>query len=177
VSLTASAEGGAAFAYFILVSTVSGKVACWGSESPCERTASTEGAGMLGAASKAVASSGAGALLFILIIVGIGAYFIPTIVAFSRKHPNAVAIFATNLLAGWTFIGWIVSLVWSLTNPQRSQTVVVTSGAPPQSPSSPPPGWYADAATPGSERWWDGQRWSEHVKLSGEIGAPPPVTT
>ena len=45
-------------------------------------------------------------------------YFLPTIVA--RHKRNATAIFALNLLLGWTLIGWIVSLVWSLTkDPER----------------------------------------------------------
>lgn len=40
-------------------------------------------------------------------------YFIPTIVGWKKK--NVSAIFALNLLLGWTLIGWIVALVWALT--------------------------------------------------------------
>ncbi|MDA3806564.1 MAG: superinfection immunity protein [Thiomicrorhabdus sp.] len=43
-------------------------------------------------------------------------YFVPAMVAMSKGHQNTGAIFALNLLTGWTGIGWIVSLVWSLTN-------------------------------------------------------------
>jgi Superinfection immunity protein len=42
-------------------------------------------------------------------------YFLPSLVALSRGHENRVAIFALNLLAGWTFIGWVAALVWALT--------------------------------------------------------------
>jgi hypothetical protein len=43
--------------------------------------------------------------------------FLPTLVAKSRHHPNALAIFLVNLFFGWTFIGWVVSLVWACTRP------------------------------------------------------------
>ncbi len=42
-------------------------------------------------------------------------YFIPTIVALVRKHHNAGAICALNILLGWTVLGWIAAFVWSLT--------------------------------------------------------------
>ena len=58
-------------------------------------------------------------LLFIVVL----AYFIPTWIANSRKHHNGDAIFATNLLLGWTFLGWVVALIWSLTavNPESAK--------------------------------------------------------
>lgn len=45
----------------------------------------------------------------------IAAYFIPTIIAQRRKHPNATPIFLTNLFLGWTGIGWIFAIIWSTT--------------------------------------------------------------
>lgn len=51
--------------------------------------------------------------IFALVLVA--AYFVPTVVAFNRDHRNAAAIAALNLLLGWTFLGWIIALVWSLT--------------------------------------------------------------
>ncbi|HMD74371.1 MAG TPA: superinfection immunity protein [Steroidobacteraceae bacterium] len=50
---------------------------------------------------------------FLLVVVA--AYFLPTIIAFSRNHHNACAICALNSILGWTVIGWIAALVWSLT--------------------------------------------------------------
>ncbi len=49
--------------------------------------------------------------------VGVVLYFLPTIIAWVRAHYNRVAILALNLLLGWTVVGWVVSLVWSFTNP------------------------------------------------------------
>jgi len=40
-------------------------------------------------------------------------YFLPTYVAYKMERKNAGAIFALNLLLGWTFIGWVIALVWS----------------------------------------------------------------
>jgi len=47
-------------------------------------------------------------------LIGIAVYFIPTIIASARHHKNTMAIVLINILAGWTFIGWIVALVWSV---------------------------------------------------------------
>jgi hypothetical protein len=43
-------------------------------------------------------------------------YFLPAIVASSRKHNNATAIGVLNLFLGWTMIGWIGSMVWAFTS-------------------------------------------------------------
>ena len=37
-------------------------------------------------------------------------YFLPSIVASSRKHHSAGSVFVLNLFLGWTFIGWVVAL-------------------------------------------------------------------
>ena len=37
------------------------------------------------------------------------------------KKRNANAILALNLLLGWTFIGWVIALVWALTKDHESQ--------------------------------------------------------
>jgi hypothetical protein len=50
-------------------------------------------------------------LAFILSLVF---YFLPTIIALIRKQPNALAIFLLNFFLGWTFIGWVVCLVWAV---------------------------------------------------------------
>jgi len=53
-----------------------------------------------------------GIIVFIIIIAS---YFLPTIIALLRGHRNALAIFLLNFFLGWTFIGWVVALVWSAT--------------------------------------------------------------
>lgn len=46
-------------------------------------------------------------------------YFLPAVVAYSRRHHNRLAILALNFLLGWTFLGWVVALIWSLTAVRR----------------------------------------------------------
>jgi hypothetical protein len=43
--------------------------------------------------------------------------FLPTLVATSRRHPNTSSIFLVNLFFGWTFVGWVVSLIWACSRP------------------------------------------------------------
>ena len=56
-----------------------------------------------------------GDILFGIIVIL--AYFFPSLVAAVRDHRNGAAISVLNLFLGWTFIGWVVALVWSLTTP------------------------------------------------------------
>lgn len=51
--------------------------------------------------------------LITLIILG-ALYFIPSIIAHNRNHRQFTAIFLLNLLTGWTFIGWVAALIWSV---------------------------------------------------------------
>lgn len=54
-------------------------------------------------------------ILVMLGVLAFGLYFWPTLIARQRNHPNTAAILALNLLLGWTFVGWVLALVWSLT--------------------------------------------------------------
>jgi heme/copper-type cytochrome/quinol oxidase subunit 3 len=60
------------------------------------------------------------AILFLILFV---IYFVPSFIAKSRDHHNAGAIFALNLFLGWTFIGWVASLVWALTATRTAGSV------------------------------------------------------
>ncbi len=50
----------------------------------------------------------------LILIVLFMVYFFPAFQAWTCKHRNTRAIFALNLLLGWTFIGWVIALVWAL---------------------------------------------------------------
>jgi hypothetical protein len=73
--------------------------------------------------------------IFVGIIVFI-IYIVPSVIAFKRGHQNAGAILALNILLGWSFLGWVAALVWSLTsvtnNPART-TALPPSAAPTRS--------------------------------------------
>ena len=70
--------------------------------------------------------------IFILVVF-IGAYFAPTIIAVIRKHPQAVPIGLLNTLLGWTVLGWIGSLIWSVISPAQTTIVIHTPPGPPAS--------------------------------------------
>ena len=66
---------------------------------------------------------GIGGGIFILICIVV--YFIPTIIAGNRKHPNGNSILALNIFLGWTFIGWVIAFVWACSNIEtNTQTVI-----------------------------------------------------
>ena len=41
-------------------------------------------------------------------------YFLPSFIAFSRAHKDRFMIFLINIFLGWTFLGWVWALIWSL---------------------------------------------------------------
>lgn len=49
-------------------------------------------------------------------------YFIPAINAYSKKHRHRGIILALNLLFGWTIVGWVICLGWSLGNDKDDPT-------------------------------------------------------
>jgi hypothetical protein len=60
--------------------------------------------------------AGADNLIFpAVILIGFGGYFLPAIIAVIRHHDNTTAIVLLNLFLGWTLIGWVAELVWSVT--------------------------------------------------------------
>lgn len=48
------------------------------------------------------------AILFVLPI-----YFLPTLVARNRSHPNQKLLATINIFLGFTFIAWVALLVWA----------------------------------------------------------------
>jgi hypothetical protein len=57
-----------------------------------------------------------------IVVTGmVSSYLLPWLVAVWRRRQSAAAILALNGLLGWTFIGWVVALVWALTGPRGRQ--------------------------------------------------------
>ena len=57
-------------------------------------------------------------IILLIIVVGV-VYHVPSVVALVRDHPSKGAIIALNILLGWTLLGWVGALVWSLTGTRR----------------------------------------------------------
>ena len=75
--------------------------------------------------------------LGVIVFILIGPYWAPTITAFLRHHPSKGGVLDLNLFLGWTFIGWVLSLIWALSDNKArggSQTVIVNNGALPTGP-------------------------------------------
>jgi hypothetical protein len=69
-----------------------------------------------------------------IILVLMFLYLVPTFIAAARHRQNRIMIFNVNLLIGWTLIGWIVALVWSLSRDAVIVTPSVLAAAQPETP-------------------------------------------
>ena len=67
----------------------------------------------------------------ILIILGIILFFsiglLPTWIAISKKHKDKTAIILINVLLFWSFIGWVVALVWAVKKPTQPTIVYMNN--------------------------------------------------
>lgn len=61
-------------------------------------------------------TSSPGPKVLIWVAIGVAAilYFVPSVIAYVRRKRNAKAILALNLFLGWSFLGWVAALIWSL---------------------------------------------------------------
>jgi Superinfection immunity protein len=53
-------------------------------------------------------------VILMLAVIALAFYFLPTLIAIFRSHHQWAAIAVINLFFGWTFIGWVISLAWSV---------------------------------------------------------------
>lgn len=58
----------------------------------------------------------AGLVVFCLIAA---IYLFPSLVAWSRGHHNGASLFVVNLLLGWTLLGWVIAMAWSVSAVRR----------------------------------------------------------
>ena len=76
-----------------------------------------------------------GGLVALLIIVAL--YFLPTIIANSRKVPNQGSIAVINIFLGWTFIGWIVALAMAFRSVPQAPTAIGSASVAGPAPGHP----------------------------------------
>jgi hypothetical protein len=58
--------------------------------------------------------------MMILVVLSILAYLLPSVIATLRGHHNGMSIFVINLLLGWTFLGWVVSLAMAFSKVEKA---------------------------------------------------------
>ena len=85
------------------------------------------------------------------LLVIVGMYFLPTIVATSRNRGAAWPTFWVNLFWGWTVVGWLIA--WLLAFRDHRLAVVVVNPPPLVLPQ-------ADlVVAPDGRHWWSGFDW------------------
>jgi hypothetical protein len=72
---------------------------------------------------------GPGELVILVFVVPffLALFFLPVVIAIARHHPSAPWIALLDLFLGWTLLGWLGALVWSLT--PVAPTQAATQGA------------------------------------------------
>jgi Superinfection immunity protein len=77
-----------------------------------------------------------GALVLVIVLLGI--YLIPLIVALIRSVPNTGSVAVINILLGWTLVGWAVALAMACRS--HPQPVIIQQVQPPYPPDRPQAG-------------------------------------
>lgn len=54
---------------------------------------------------------------FIGVIIILYLYFLPSVIGRDKAHRDGITIL--NLFLGWTFLGWVISLVWAVSSPKN----------------------------------------------------------
>lgn len=54
--------------------------------------------------------------LVVVTLVALAAYFLPTIIAASRRAKHDMGILVVNLFLGWTLLGWVGALAWAVSD-------------------------------------------------------------
>ena len=54
-------------------------------------------------------------------LFAVAMYLLPVVIATSRRHRNAGAIFVLNIFLGWSCLGWIGAMVWAHTDNVNKQ--------------------------------------------------------
>ena len=70
----------------------------------------------------------------LFLLLSLFLYFLPAYLA--RNKPDFTSILLLNLLAGWTFIGWIIALIWALTARPQAPTTAQPVATPPPPPAA-----------------------------------------
>jgi Superinfection immunity protein/zinc-ribbon domain len=74
--------------------------------------------------------------LSVLLPFAVVAYFAPSLIAFERRHRFLWSIAAFNFATGWTLLGWIAALVWSI-NKDVKEPISALPAPGPASPQEP----------------------------------------
>jgi hypothetical protein len=74
-------------------------------------------------------------VLTVELLIGIVVYMLPSIISANRNHPHMFAIAWLNILAGWTFVGWVGAMVWACIDLSRMRESGQAKVSAPTQPS------------------------------------------
>ena len=87
-------------------------------------------------------------IAWIIAVLSLG-YMLPWAIAATRNSSSQWAVFAVNLLLGWTFLGWIAALIMAVVGGTGNTNVVVMQTANPVIyVQTPPPAAVAPGVPP-----------------------------
>ena len=64
-------------------------------------------------------------MLILNIVILAIIYFIPTVISIIKKHTYKLYIICINIILGWTLIGWLVCLIWSLIDNKKNRADIL----------------------------------------------------
>jgi len=59
-----------------------------------------------------------------LVVAGVAAYLLPTLVAVLRHAPDLAAVIVINILLGWCVLGWVLAMVLAMRRAAPSIQVI-----------------------------------------------------
>lgn len=68
--------------------------------------------------------------IFALVLLSSIVYLFPLGGALERRHPKTAGIAILNVLLGWTFVGWVIALIWAINEPFSVKKNTSTCASP-----------------------------------------------
>jgi len=62
---------------------------------------------------------------WVLLVLLLAAYFLPTSIALSKRSWDFVPLFFLNVILGWTVLGWFLLLLWAISIQVRPRYVTI----------------------------------------------------
>ena len=56
----------------------------------------------------------------IILLVLVVLYFLPSIIAWDKNRQKFAPILVTNVLLGWSGLGWVIALIWAFNSNGKS---------------------------------------------------------
>ncbi len=65
-----------------------------------------------------------------IVVSSVVLYTLPSVIACATKHPSRTAICFVNWFLGWTILGWLIAMIWSLAGLDARRNALVSVAKP-----------------------------------------------